>query len=538
QGLFFYLIAYLICKFCHELGHAYMCRHYGIPVPTLGIAFLVFWPVLYTDTTLSWSLNHRQRLRIALAGIWSETYVTIIAALIWCNVHNLTIQAICYVTITINWLASVFINISPFMRFDGYYVLADYLKMPNLQPRAFALARWQIRHWLFHWPDPPPEKFSSGMHNFLVAYAITTWIYRLTVYFGIALLVYHFFIKAVGIILFAVEMFYFILGPIVREIQTWIVFKDKFEFNTRTKFSIFLVFLTLLFILLPINEAIKLPGTLSYKHQFLIAPAEGILQNKLPAVGSAIKANQPIVVIRSPDLDYSLQQLQLEYQKKLNELRRSSIEPQFAAQKNVLLSDISKQQAKYRKLFDLRSKFTLSAPFNGVLIDTAAELYPGAVIKKDEWLGDVIQTNTIQGEAYVSQYDVNMLKTGLTGTFYPKDLSAAAVPVKVISIEVLNSNKLNCRYSGQLAQDKNVDFVVETPCYNASELGGDIATFLTDEGEYVPVNSMFRVLLAPTKPIKLNHVERGTIVIDTKPTSYAYWFFYKLKTIVVQQAGF
>ena len=45
QGLLSYFVAFSICKFCHELGHAYMCKEYGVPVPTLGVAFLVFWPV-------------------------------------------------------------------------------------------------------------------------------------------------------------------------------------------------------------------------------------------------------------------------------------------------------------------------------------------------------------------------------------------------------------------------------------------------------------------------------------------------------------
>jgi putative peptide zinc metalloprotease protein len=538
QGLFFYFLAYLICKFCHELGHAYMCKHYGVPVPSLGVAFLVFWPVLYTDTTLSWSLSSHQRLRIALAGIWVETYVTIIALFLWCNVHNLTIQAICYVTISVNWVASLLINVSPFMRFDGYYVFADFLKMPNLQPRAFALTRWQIRRWLFNWPDPPPEKFSLRRHNLLVAYSFMTWIYRLTVYFGIALLVYHFFVKIIGILLFAIELFYFILGPIVAEIQSWLFFKNKFTFNIRTKFTCFFIALCVLLIFLPINETIKMPGTLSYAHQFLIAPDEGVIETKLPAIGSAIKANQPIVQISSSELNHSLQKARLEYQKISNELRRASINPQYASQKSILLSDINKQQATFNKLVNQYAKFILSVPFDGVLIDVASDLYRGTVVMKDEWIGDIIQPSIVQGEAFVSQIDINNLQVGLTGYFYPNHLSQSAVPIKISAIEVLNASKLNCYYSKELKQNKKADVVIDTQCYNASDLGGGIATFFTDEGEYVPVNSVFRVLFTTEKPVKLTHVERGTVFIKAKPNSYGARIFYKLKTTWMQQIGF
>lgn len=538
QGLFFAFIAYMIAKLCHELGHAYMCRRYGVPVPALGVAFLVFWPVLYTDTTLSWSLNSKQRLRIALAGIWVETYVTIIAALIWCNVHNITIQSICYVAITINWMASLLINVSPFMRFDGYYVLADYINMPNLQPRAFALTRWQLRRWLFNWPDPPPEKFSPERHRFLVAYSLITWIYRLSIYFGIALLVYHFFIKVVGIILFAVEVYYFILGPIVTEIQTWIVLKDKFTFNTRTKLTCFFAILLLLLVFLPINETIKVPATLSYAHQILIAPTDAVIIKKPPEVGSAIKANQPIIQLQSTVLDHALRQIQLDYQRKISELRRAAIDPTYVGQRSILLSDINKDQAKYNKLMNLRSKYTLTVPFDGIILDIAPELYPGTVVMKEEILGDVIDPAKVEVEAFVSQQDINKLKVGFTGYFYPNDISRPALPVKVAAIEIINANKLSCSYSKGLQHDKKDSMIVDTECYNASDLGGDIATFYTDEGEYVPVDSAFRVLLTIQKPTKINQVERGTVYINTKPNAYSASVFYKLKTVLVREAGF
>jgi len=262
QGALLYMMVFVVCKLLHELGHAYMCRSFGIPVPTLGVAFLVFWPVLYTDTTLSWSLNSKARMRIALAGMWVETYVTIIAALIWCNTTNVTLQTVCYLVVAVNWVASLLINVSPFMRFDGYYVLADFLKMPNFQPRAFALTRWQLRCWLFGWNDPPPEKFSKNLHYFLVIYSLTTWIYRLIIYIGIAFLVYHFFIKLLGIILFIIELHYFILAPFVNEFKAWLAMREKFHWNTHTIVTASITILLCLYPFLPTYQTVKLPGTI------------------------------------------------------------------------------------------------------------------------------------------------------------------------------------------------------------------------------------------------------------------------------------
>jgi putative peptide zinc metalloprotease protein len=494
--------------------------------------------VLYTDTTLSWVLNSQQRMRIALAGVWVETYVTIFAALLWCNFDNLTVQAICYVTISVNWMASVLINISPFMRFDGYYVLADFLKMPNMQLRAFALTRWQIRRWLYDWPEAPPEKFSLRMQHFLVAYSLTTWIYRLTVYFGIALLVYHFTVKVVGIMLFAVEMFYFILAPFVHEAQFLYEYRSNLSMNHRTKVTITTVSVLILIFFLPLNSNVKLPGTLSYFHKFLITPEEGILQTPLPPKGSVVKANTTIATISSPDLNHELTKILLEYKLKVSQLRRASIDPKEEQQIGVLMSDINKEQAKYQKLMVIYNKFNLTVPFDGIIAEVQHEVSPGSALMKDQWLADVVNPNIVEGEAFISQFDFNNIKVGMKGHFYPHDLSEPIVPVRIISVEVLNSNKLNCRYAGELSQSKGESAMVETPCYNSTILGGDVPSLLTDDGDFVPVNSVFRVLFIAQKPTKLNRIERGTLVVKTPAMSYARSLAYKLKTILVQQSGF
>lgn len=538
QGVFFSMLAFLIGKCCHELGHAYMCKHYGVPVPTFGVAFLVFWPVMYTDTTLSWSLNNKQRLRIALAGIWVETYITIIAALIWCNTSNQLLSTICYVTITVNWVASLLINVSPFMRFDGYYVLADYLKMPNLQPRAFALTRWQIRRWLFGWSDPPPEKFTKHKHYFLVAYSLFTWLYRLSIYLGIAILVYHFFAKVVGILLFLVEIYYFILGPFVHEAQYWIACKDKFTLNLHTKITITVSSILFILFFLPISHTVEIPATLSYTHQFLFAPEAGILENNLPAVGTAIKANQPIAILNSVQLDQAILETELEYNKTFSQLRRAAVNPEFIEQKNVLLSDLKRLRAEYQKLLHTKERLVLKVPFDGVLVEKLQDVSPGTMVMKDQWLGDVIKPHSLLVEAFLPQIDANYVDVGASGDFYPSNYSVPSIPVTVTSIEIINAKQLGCSYSTQVKQPKGEDVVVETPCYNASDLGGEIPTYQTAEGLYVPANSVYRVILKTDADIQIHNVERGNVHIKTKSQSYASTVFYKFKTILIEELGF
>ena len=138
-----------------------------------------------------------------------------------------------FILATATWLMTVVINLSPLMRFDGYFMLSDALNVPNLQTRAFVLARWKMREWLFAFGDDKPEHFEPWREKILIFYAFSTWIYRFFLFLGIALIVYHMFFKILGILLFLVEIFAFLLTPVFREMKEWFTRLRGTGFNLR-----------------------------------------------------------------------------------------------------------------------------------------------------------------------------------------------------------------------------------------------------------------------------------------------------------------
>lgn len=190
-GLAAYGFALVAVKVLHELGHAFTAKRFGCRVPAMGVAFLVMWPMAYTDTNDAWRLTNRwQRLQVAAAGIGTELLLAAWATAAWALLPDGAWRSAAFVLATTSWIASLAINASPFMRFDGYFILSDWLDMPNLHQRSFALARWKLREWLFALGDPSPEHFSPKRTTGLIAFAWATWLYRLVVFIGIALLVY------------------------------------------------------------------------------------------------------------------------------------------------------------------------------------------------------------------------------------------------------------------------------------------------------------------------------------------------------------
>ncbi|MEG1042902.1 MAG: site-2 protease family protein, partial [Pseudomonas sp.] len=222
QGLLAYGLTLGLVKMLHELGHGFTAKRFGCRVPTMGIAFLVLWPVAYTDTNEVWKLTRRdQRLKVAGAGIVTELVIAAWALLAWVWLPDGAPKSMAFLLATTTWVSTLAINASPFMRFDGYFLLSDFLQMPNLHSRAFALARWDLREKLFKLGEPAPESFTDSKRRWLIVFAWATWIYRLVLFLGIAALVYHFFIKALGILLFLVEIVWFIAKPLWSEISAW-----------------------------------------------------------------------------------------------------------------------------------------------------------------------------------------------------------------------------------------------------------------------------------------------------------------------------
>jgi putative peptide zinc metalloprotease protein len=234
-----YAITLVGVKLLHEFGHGLVAKRHGCRVPTMGLAFMVLWPMPYTDTNEAWKLaDHWQRLQIAAAGVATELIVAVWATLAWGLLPDGDLRSAAFLLATTTWVSTLLVNCSPFMRFDGYFVLSDFLEMPNLHARAFALARWRLREALFSLGAEPPEPFTPWRARALQLFAYAVWVYRLVLFLGIAALVYSFFIKLVGILLFAVEILWFVLMPIAAELKVWRQLWPRIKRHRRTWLSV------------------------------------------------------------------------------------------------------------------------------------------------------------------------------------------------------------------------------------------------------------------------------------------------------------
>lgn len=127
------LMAWLVLKSVHELGHAVACRRFGGEVRDCGIAFFFLAPAPYVDVTSCWRFPSKwDRIAVALAGMYFELIVAIVAAFVWIAQDDLLTRQACVQLISLATVSTILFNGNPLLRFDGYFVLSDLLNWPNL----------------------------------------------------------------------------------------------------------------------------------------------------------------------------------------------------------------------------------------------------------------------------------------------------------------------------------------------------------------------------------------------------------------------
>jgi putative peptide zinc metalloprotease protein len=521
EGAVYFAVTLSALKVVHELGHAFTAKRYGCRVPSMGVAFLVLWPVLYTDVTESWKLPSRaQRLAVGVSGVATELICAVFATLAWSFLPDGPVRSATFLVSTTTWVTTVLINLSPFMRFDGYFVFSDWLEMPNLHTRAFALARWWLRERLLGLGDPAPEDLPPGRRAFVILFALCTWAYRLSLFLGIAALVYHFTIKLVGIGLMAVEVGYFIMRPVWIEAKAIWKLRDRLRTNRASMLS-GAALLVLLGLVVPWRFAVEAPALLRSAHQEKVfAPEQG---TRIVAVnvqdGAAVTKGTALIELESPDLSFKMEQARTDISVLKWQLQMQGVSPDLLARSRVAEHEYDAAYAQYHALADASARLRVTAPMAGRVVDVADDLRPGMWLAPKIRLLSMVDVGDSEIDAYVYESDVHRIAVGNTATFYPDGGFLSSLEARVTAIDRANTRLL-------------------PDAYLASRFGGAIPVHETPQGELVPERAVYRIVLAPEQGAAAPaRVLRGRLVIKGSAESLAARTYRSVLAVLMRESG-
>ena len=137
ENLLLMFLIYPVVKAVHELGHAWAVKRWGGEVHEIGIMFLVFFPVPYVDASAATAFPNRyQRMLVGAAGILVEVFIAAVAMIFWVSAEPGLARSVAFNTMLIAGVSTVLFNGNPLLKFDAYYVLADWLEIPNFGQKA------------------------------------------------------------------------------------------------------------------------------------------------------------------------------------------------------------------------------------------------------------------------------------------------------------------------------------------------------------------------------------------------------------------
>ncbi len=175
-----------VVKVFHEFGHAVSCKYFGGECHEMGVMLLVFTPCLYVNVSDAWMLPSKwARIAISAAGIIVEAGLASVCVFLWWFSEPGLLNALCLNIVFVASVSTLLLNGNPLLRYDGYYILADLLEVPNLRQQSESL----VRQWLgkfFLGIELENDRTLPDRKRFLLAsYFVASFVYRFLVVFVI-----------------------------------------------------------------------------------------------------------------------------------------------------------------------------------------------------------------------------------------------------------------------------------------------------------------------------------------------------------------
>jgi len=142
-----FVVAFTVMSI-HEFAHGLTLKHFGGKVEEMGFLILYFIPAFYCNLDDAWMLRRRERILVSLSGGYIQLFLWACATIAWRLLAPETfLSRVCLIAIVFAGVQTLF-NFNPLIKLDGYYLLSDYLEIPNLRPKAWRFLGRKLKNWM------------------------------------------------------------------------------------------------------------------------------------------------------------------------------------------------------------------------------------------------------------------------------------------------------------------------------------------------------------------------------------------------------
>jgi putative peptide zinc metalloprotease protein len=405
-NLFLLYAAMVLLKALHEFGHGFMCRHFGGEVHVMGVMLMIFTPIPYVDASSSWAFrSRRERILVGAAGMIVEVFVAALAAMVWANTGPGALHSLAYNMMFIASVSTLLFNGNPLLRYDGYYILSDLLDIPNLHTRSREFLRHLVERHAFGWTRGENPARSRREQWTLGLFAVASGVYRLVVFTAIIFFIADQFLLA-GLLMAVVCVVSWGVVPLARFVH-YLAESPRLERTRLRAIGVTAGVIAVLFGLLdiiPFPHAVKAPGVVKMPgYAVIAAQAEGRIDAVLRASGSVVRPGDELVRMSDPELRFETEAARATLDEARAHLRRAMSAK--TADVAPLTTYIASIERRLERLAERGSNLTVRATSAGTWVAPGLELEAGAWRRRGEPLGEIVDAQSPEFTAIVSQQD-------------------------------------------------------------------------------------------------------------------------------------
>ena len=453
-------LCYPVVKGLHEFGHAFAIRVWGGVVHEMGVMLLVFVPVPYVEASAATVFPEKShRMVVGAAGIMVETALAALALLIWLNVQPGWVSDVAFNVTVIGGVSTLLFNGNPLLRFDGYYILADALEIPNLATRAQRYYAYLLQRYLLRLRDTVSPVYAPGEGLWFLLYGTASSLYRIFISCVIALYVAgKFFVIGSALALWVV------LSQVLLPVGRWLKYLVSAPALAGHRGRALLVAAALSGVVLVPPAILPVPFN-TVAEGVLLLPEDRIVRargsGEVVAVqgraGATVDAGQPLLQLRNEPLNTRYRSLQA----KAAELRARTERDLFSdrVEAAIFRDQLAEIENELRDVERLVDDLQLRSPGAGVLELPRASDLPGRFVRQGDVLGVVRSIGGSTARVVVPHQDVEHVRkdtrrisaryVGVPGQTLPARL-LAEVPAGTYR---LPSRVLGSQAGGRIATD-------------------------------------------------------------------------------------
>ncbi len=407
-------LVYPVTKLFHELGHGYVAKSFGAEVHDAGVMLLVGYPVPYVDASGASAFRSKaRRIAVGAGGMLFEVLLAALALFGWILVEPGTMRTLLFNVMFIAGVSTVIFNINPLLRYDGYFMLADLLEIPNFGIHANRHWAYLVDRYVFgiKAKSPAKEPVERALYLF---YAPTAFIYRGFITVSLSLLIASqlFFI---GIALAAWAMIASFVLPLGKALR-YVIFDGRLARNRRrAMLSTFsatgMASAAVAFLPLPLwtnAEGVTwLPD-----EAYVRAGSSGFVKTVLAAPGSAVTRGTRLVAMEDPTLDAEIAQYRGRLDQLAIELNAQRFTDRSAA--DVTAVEIEKTRSELGRAVVRKVRLIASSPGEGTLVLPEDRDLSGRYVREGDILGYILPGAGTRVRTSISQDDIDLVQTDLT----------------------------------------------------------------------------------------------------------------------------